>query len=202
MFDPLTKKQKQVLDFISDFIKEFGYSPSLDETRIGLKLKAVSTVHEHINKLKEKGYLTKEINQARGVDIRSKSDQVGNIVRVPLIGIVKKSILLLSNKPSFILYDKSLLTNSENLSIVKVEDSSLSKEGFIKGDIIVIQKDANKKNLCLVSTNSSNLIVIRKVIEEKFSVKLISPNPEVKERVYKRVEVIGSIVSLIRNFAS
>jgi len=55
----ITKKQKHVFDFINTYLTENGISPTIDEIRKKLKLKAVSTVHEHINTLKEKGYLAK-----------------------------------------------------------------------------------------------------------------------------------------------
>ena len=66
----LTKKQKHVFDFINIYIAENGISPTIEEVRKKLKLKAVSTVHEHINSLKEKGYLSKSENSARSLLLR------------------------------------------------------------------------------------------------------------------------------------
>ena len=68
----LTKKQKQVFDFINTYIAENGISPTIEEIRKKLKLKAVSTIHEHINSLMEKGYLSKSENFARSIVIRKK----------------------------------------------------------------------------------------------------------------------------------
>ena len=63
----LTKKQKVVFDFINNYLSENGVSPTIEEIRKNLKLKAISTVHEHINTLKEKGYLSKSENLARSI---------------------------------------------------------------------------------------------------------------------------------------
>ena len=77
----LTKKQKQVFDFINTYIAENGISPTIEEIRKKLKLKAVSTIHEHINSLKEKGYLSKSENSARSLVIRKKIVTIKDILK-------------------------------------------------------------------------------------------------------------------------
>ena len=77
----LTKKQKQVFDFINTYIAENGISTPIEEIRKKLKLKAVSTIHEHINSLKEKGYLSKSENSARSLVIRKKIVTIKDILK-------------------------------------------------------------------------------------------------------------------------
>src|SRR3990167_4217933 len=79
----ITKKQKQVFDFINDYIFNNGISPTIEEIRKKLKLKAVSTIHEHINTLKEKGYLLKTNYSARGLSPNKKN---GAVIEIPIIG--------------------------------------------------------------------------------------------------------------------
>ena len=67
---PVTKRQKEVLDFIRAFIRKNEYAPTLEEIRKKLKLSAVSTAHQHINALIEKGYIKKFANMARAIEIR------------------------------------------------------------------------------------------------------------------------------------
>lgn len=66
----LTKKQKNVLDYINQYVLENGISPTIDEIRKGLKLKAISTVHEHVKTLLKNGYLTKNKNSSRNIDLK------------------------------------------------------------------------------------------------------------------------------------
>ena len=80
---PLTKKQKQVLDFVKDYISEYGISPTIEEVRRELKLKAVSTIHEHLNTLREKGYLSKNENSARSIAPK-KDEKI--VIEIPVIG--------------------------------------------------------------------------------------------------------------------
>ena len=77
----ITKKQKQVFDFINTYISENGISPTIEEIRKKLKLKAVSTIHEHINSLKEKGYLSKSENSARSLVVRKKIITIKDILK-------------------------------------------------------------------------------------------------------------------------
>ena len=79
----LTKKQKQVFDFINTYRAENGISPTIEEIRKKLKLRAVSTIHEHINTLKEKGYLSKSDNSARSISPRRK---IKSIIEIPIVG--------------------------------------------------------------------------------------------------------------------
>ena len=77
----LTKKQKQVFDFISTYISENGISPTIEEIRKELKLRAVSTIHEHINSLEAKGYLSKSENSARSLVLRKKIVTIKDILK-------------------------------------------------------------------------------------------------------------------------
>ncbi len=69
---PITKRQKEVLDFVSSFIKAKEYAPTLEEIKKKLKLSAVSTVHQHIKVLEEKGYIKRYPNLARAIEIRKR----------------------------------------------------------------------------------------------------------------------------------
>jgi len=69
---PITKRQKEVLNFVSSFIKAKGYAPTLEEIKKKLKLSAVSTAYQHIKALDGKGYIKRYPNLARGIEIRKK----------------------------------------------------------------------------------------------------------------------------------
>src|SRR3989338_8994983 len=81
---PITKRQKEVLDFVKKFINKKKYPPTLEEIRDGLKLSAVSTIHQHIEALAEKGYLRKSGNYARTIDVY-KSEPM---MQIPLLGMI------------------------------------------------------------------------------------------------------------------
>src|SRR5579864_222714 len=81
---PITKRQKQILDFVKGYNKEKGYMPLLEEIKKHLGLSSVSTVHQHIQALKDLGYLSKVENQARSINVY-RSEQM---VQIPLLGMI------------------------------------------------------------------------------------------------------------------
>src|SRR3990167_6100114 len=80
----LTRRQKQVLDFVEGYSQKKGYAPSFEEIRKRLKLASVSTIHFHISKLKAGGYLGKIDNKARAISIPGKE----TLVKIPLLGTI------------------------------------------------------------------------------------------------------------------
>ena len=80
----LTKRQRQILNFVSGFSKKHAYSPSLEEIAKHFRLSSVSGIHQHIQALKDKGYLSKQKNQPRSIEIE-KSEK---LVKIPLLGTI------------------------------------------------------------------------------------------------------------------
>src|SRR3990167_6170095 len=80
----LTKRRKEVLDFIKQYAKNKGFSPSLDEIRKRFKFASVSTSHFHVSKLKQGGYLEKTANKSRAINVNEKQ----SLVKIPLLGTI------------------------------------------------------------------------------------------------------------------
>ncbi len=107
-------------------------SPTIEEIRKNLKLKAVSTIHEHINSLIEKGYLSKSENSVRGISIKKK---IKKVVKVPIIGT------LVAWQPK----SEDYKINSKEFFALRVKGNSMSEEGIFDGDLIIVKNYINKK---------------------------------------------------------
>ncbi|MCD5396503.1 MAG: repressor LexA, partial [Candidatus Pacebacteria bacterium] len=83
----LTKRQKQILDYIRDFIEEKGYSPSLEDIRRHFRLSSRSTAHYYVEILTQKGYLNKLNYQARAIEL-SDEKQASGLIEIPLVGTI------------------------------------------------------------------------------------------------------------------
>ena len=87
----LTKRQREIYDFISNFVQNKGYSPSFDEIGSGMGLRSLATVHKHITNLERKGLLKRDYNRSRSIDLlpvrgmRARQKQVES-QRLPLLG--------------------------------------------------------------------------------------------------------------------
>lgn len=117
----ITKKQKQVFDFINAYIAENGISPTIEEIRKQLKLKAVSTIHEHINTLKEKGYLSKSENSARSLVLRKKIVTVKTLLRRQdeIVNSFSKKQQILMNEALNIEYKLAMVEQGYSLEDIK-----------------------------------------------------------------------------------
>ncbi len=120
----LTKKQKEVFDFISQYIRDNGISPTIEEIKRGLKLQASSTVHEHVDTLVRKKYLARVTKSARSLVVKKELRQ---IIKIPIIG---KLIAYTPNNKKF---------GNDTYFALKVKGNNMSKEGIVDGDIVIIK---------------------------------------------------------------
>ncbi len=139
----LTKRQKEVLDFVESYSQKKGYAPSFEEIRKRLKLASVSTVHFHISKLKEGGYLGKIENRARAISITSKEP----MVKIPLLGTIAagQPIEAIQQK-EMIAIPKSKIPSSSEVYALRVVGNSMIDENINDGDIVLVRQQETAEN--------------------------------------------------------
>ncbi|MDP2741556.1 MAG: transcriptional repressor LexA, partial [bacterium] len=142
----LTKKQKQVFDFIDTYTAENGISPTIEEIRKKLKLKAISTIHEHIDTLKRKGYLSKNANSIRSITTQKKLRTIVDILIVGKIAAGKPIEAIEENIRESISVLNPTIKNSKDYYALRVIGNSMMGEGIFDGDIVVIKKQSVAEN--------------------------------------------------------
>lgn len=194
----LTPKQKKILDFISSYTRKHLYSPSLEEIAKHFKLKAVSTVHQYIETLKNKGYLKKEENQPRGV---KPLKETSNIIEIPLLGYIAagQPIEAIEN-PETLQISKQLLQSIGHHYALKVKGNSMVEEGINDGDIVVIkeQKIANNGDTVVAIINK-NEATLKKFYREKDRIRLQPANQSFLPIFTDEVEIRGIVINIIKN---
>ncbi|TSC78464.1 MAG: repressor LexA [Parcubacteria group bacterium Gr01-1014_33] len=139
----LTKRQKEVLDFIEKYSRKKGYAPSFEEIRKRLKLASVSTVHFHISKLKEGGYLGKIDHKARGISISEKEP----LVKIPLLGTIAAGEPIEAIRQNeFIAVPKTKLPSAGNFYALRVVGNSMIDENIKDGDVVLVKQQDVAKN--------------------------------------------------------
>ncbi len=195
----LTKKQKLVFDFINTYIEENGISPTIEEIRKKLKLKAVSTIHEHINSLKEKGYLSKEENSARSL---TPQKEIRSIVEIPIIGRIAAGSpidVIEEIEDSISIVDPNI-KSSNGYYALRVVGSSMIDEGIFDGDIVVIKKQSVAENgQTVVAIIDDNQATLKKLYREKTRIRLEPRNPTMQPLFRTEVEIRGVVVQVISN---
>jgi len=197
----LTKKQKQILNYIEKFIEEKDYSPSLEDIRRHFRLSSRSTAHYYIETLREKGYLNKLDYQARAIEL-SKEKKSTDLVEVPLLGVIAagEPIEAIENKET-IEVQKSLLSKSGENFALRVRGNSMINEGIYDGSIVIIRKQPTVENgETAVALINGNEVTLKKIYKEKNGFRLQPANPELKPIFTKELIIQRRVVSVIRNF--
>lgn len=196
----ITKKQKAVLDFINNYISESGISPTIEEIRKKLKLKAVSTVHEHIAILKKKGYLLKTERGVRSIISKIKN---GNIIHIPIIGKIAagQPIEAIENREDVVSIVNPHIKSANGYYALRVMGESMIDEGIFDGDIVVIKKQSVAENgQTVVAIIDDNEATLKKIYREKSRFRLEPRNQMMLPFYRKEVEIRGVVIQVISNF--
>lgn len=201
MDSTLTKRQKQILDYLESFIKKHDYPPSLQETARHFKLSSPSTIHQHINALELKGYLSTEDNQARSIKVYGKG-KVKNQVTLPLLGIIAAGKPIETcESPESVTVSKSLLTSHGKHYALKVKGNSMLNDGIVDGDIVIIKEQPTAENgETIVALLDNDKATLKRLYIEKNGYRLQPANPAVKPIYTKELTIQGKVISVIRDF--
>lgn len=196
----LTKKQKKVFDFINNYISKNEISPTIQEIRRGLKLKAISTVHEHINTLKEKGYLSKKERKiARNILLKK---EVKAILEIPIIGTISAGQPLEAiedHQSTISLINKNIKDIKDHYAL-RVVGNSMIDEGIFDGDIVVIKRQSVAENgQTVVAIIDDNQATLKKIYKEKSRFRLEPRNQTMLPFFREEVEIRGVVIQIISN---
>ncbi|HZQ90887.1 MAG TPA: transcriptional repressor LexA [Terriglobales bacterium] len=145
----ITKRQRQVYDFISEFVQRHGYSPSFEEIGKGLRLSSLATVHKHISNLERKGLLKRDYNRSRSIDvlpIRSRARQrVAEAASLPLVGRIAagRPVEAMEQPETISLGD---ITRSKEVFCLQVTGASMQDEHIVDGDYVLVEKTNTARN--------------------------------------------------------
>ncbi len=199
----LTKKQKQVFDFINTYIAENGISPTMEETRKKLKLKAISTVHEHINTLRKKGYLLKNVNSARSITPQKLTRTIFDIQIVGNIAAGEPIEAIEEKFQDTISVSNPAIKNSEDYYALKVIGDSMIEEGIFDGDIVIIKNQSVAENgQTVVAIIDGNQATLKKLYREKNRFRLEPRNPNMLPFFRKELEIRGVVIQVISNIST
>jgi len=194
----ITKRQKQILDFIETYKSKRGYAPSLEEIGKHLKLSAVSTVHHHIKRLQEAGLLLKENNQPRAIEPVKEAATI----KVPVVGTITagQPIEAIEVSDGTITVSRDEVGKFGEHYALRVQGNSMIDEGIFDGDIVILKKQAYADNgQTVVAIIDDNEATLKKIYREKDQIRLQPANPTLFPIYRKEVEVRGIVVKIIRN---
>jgi repressor LexA len=203
MGNNLTKRQRQILDFINDFLDEKGYSPSIREIGENFDLSSPATVHTHIENLKNKGFLKTSFNEARSIELTPVKTNFVEAVELQLAGLITAGEPIEAvEQYETIAVPADFVTDIFNSYVLKVKGESMIEEGILNGDYVIVERNPSPKNGDVVVALLNNAYAtLKKFYREADRIRLQPANSSMKP-IFSRDPLIQGIVrGVIRKFA-
>ena len=198
MSQAITKRQKQLLDFIQKYAEKKGINPSLQEMANALDLSSLSSVHYHLARLEEKGLISRRSGTYRSVKVSSSDDSVAEISLVGTIAAGQPIEAI--EEPEPITVPKTMLSGSGEHFALRVSGDSMVGDGIFDRDIVVIRKQefANEGDT-IVAIINGNEATLKRLYKEKDGFRLQPANPNIEPIFTKELLVQGKVTSVMRN---
>ena len=203
----LTKRQKQVLDFIANFVDEQGYCPSYEEIARGLELASLATVHKHISILEAKSYLKRGFNQSRSLELAPKYMQEQRraklvIAEIPLLGRIAAGAPVEAVEQREVLNFADFAGNGNTFAL-EVRGNSMIDDHICDGDMILLERVSQARDgdivVALVSGSETTL---KRFYREGDTVRLQPANAALKPIIVpaREVQIQGRLLAVLRKY--
>ncbi len=203
----LYKRQKQVLNFISQFIQKNNTSPTLQEIATAMGLSSLSTVHEHLATLERKGIIKKYEGSVRGIEIIS--DIVGTTLQgigLPLVGYIAagEPIEAIENSLETVMVSADLVSKSKRCYVLQVKGDSMIDQGILDEDYVVIQQQetANDGDI-VVALIDNNFATLKSFYNEGGGRIRLQPANSKMDPIYvasKNLKIQGKVTGVVRKY--
>ena len=204
----LTKRQRDVLDFITRFIEEHGYSPALEEIARGIGCSSIATVHKHLVNLEAKGAISRKVNRSRSVEprperLRAAAGRPG-VAEIPLLGEVAagQPIEAIAENENLSLPDQ--LVRGRDTFALRVRGHSMIDEQVRDGDIILVERTETAENgqTVVALIDGTDVTVKKWYSQDGGTVRLEPANADVEPLVLpaERVSIHGRVIGLLRKY--
>lgn len=198
MTDPLTPRQQEILRYLEGYLEEHEYAPSYREIANALHLRSIATVAEHIETLKQKGYLVNEPTLARSVQLTPIWDERN--FEIPLLGLIAAGAPIEAIRTTeTISIPRDMM--GPNVFALKVTGESMVDDGILDGDYVIIEKtNQPKQGEVVVALVDGDSVTLKRYYLEKGRVKLEPRNQNYQAIYPKKLMIQGRVKGLIRRF--
>lgn len=204
----ITKRQREVYDFIHDFVQQHGYSPSFEEIGAGLGLSSLATVHKHVSNLERKGLLKRDYNRSRSIDVLPirglfrKQPKPALDFTLPLLGRIAagQPIEAVQQGETISLGD---ITRSKDVFVLQVKGQSMKDEHIVDGDYVLVEKaDTARDGEIVVALVEGSDATLKRLYREGPKIRLQPSNSEMNPIIVaaKSVQVQGRVIGVLRKY--
>lgn len=201
---PLTKRQKEILDYIESFIDDQGYAPSFEEIAESFGYSSLATVHEHLSNLERKGYIRKSYNESRSIEMVGRETGTPSL-ELPLLGSVAAGLPIeaISTQETLAVPPDMVRRRQDNY-VLRVEGNSMIEEQIRDGDYIVVQaQDRAEDGQMVVALVADEAATVKKLYREPGGRIRLQPANPTMDPIYVAaddVRIQGVVVGVIRKY--
>jgi len=199
---PLTKRQREILDYLSEFITEHGYAPSLEEVGRRFSLSSLATVHKHLTNLQQKGFIRRTWNRSRSVELVP-TRTGGRAVELPLLGYVAAGAPIEAITTTETISVPEDLVGKRDTYVLRVRGDSMIDEQIRDGDYVVVEdrKTAENGEMVIALLRGSD-VTLKKFYRDNGRVRLQPANPAMQPLLVDsdQIQVQGVVVGVMRKY--
>ena len=202
--EKLTGKQKFILDILKKMIARNGYPPTVREIGEEAHLSSPATIHFHLKQLEEKGYIKKDDNKNRTLEILVPNEYLetnDKIVDVPLLGKVTAGspIEAIEMPDEYFSLPANLISTKEETFTLKVSGESMINVGIYDGDILIVERRNTARNgETVVAMNDNNEVTVKTFYKENGYFRLQPENDTMEPIILKECTILGKVIGLYR----
>ena len=202
--EKLTGKQSVILQILKKLIAKNGYPPTVREIGEAAHLSSPATIHFHLKKLEEKGYIKKDDNKNRTLEILVPNEyleQDDSVVDVPLLGKVTAGtpIEAIENPEEMFSLPANLITTKNDVFTLTVSGESMINVGIYDGDILIVERRNTARNgETVVAMNENNEATVKTFYKEDGYFRLQPENDTMEPIILKECTILGKVIGLYR----
>jgi len=200
----LYKRQKQILDFITQYVQKNGFSPTLTEIAQALGVSSLATVHEHLATMTKKGIIKRYHGSVRGIEVVGQREiKPNNEVELPLLGLIAagQPIEPHTDPNASLAVPPGMLSGQKRAYVLQVKGSSMIDDGILDGDFVVVeQKETANNGEIVVAILENGFATLKRFFKEATRIRLEPANSQMAPIFAKDVKIQGKVVGVIRKF--
>jgi repressor LexA len=199
---PLTKRQREILDYLNEFIQQHGYAPSLEEIGKRFGLSSLATVHKHLTNLQQKGFIKRAWNRSRSVELMP-SRLLGRTVELPLLGYVAAGAPIEAIVGNETIDVPETLAGNRDTYVLRVKGDSMIDEQIRDGDYVIVEDRKTAENgETVVALLLGSDVTLKKFYRENGKIRLQPANVTIDPIIVpaEQVQVQGVVIGVMRKY--
>lgn len=200
----LYRRQKQILEFIKQYIDKYSYSPTLGEIAEAIGVSSLATVHEHLQALSNKGVIKRFEGAVRGIEVLDQKISAAlKGIELPILGFIAagQPIMTYTDPNATINVAPSMLSGKKRSYVLQVKGDSMIEDGILDGDYVIIEEqDTASNGDIVVALLENGLATLKRFYKEATRIRLEPANSAMQPIYVTEVKIQGKCTGVIRRF--